>query len=47
MTRQLTGYWMTLEVNRTFGEYVYSVRLKNKIQEMMLKGSLYNKLISR
>ncbi len=27
-------------------EYVYSVRLKNMIQEMMLKASLYNKLIS-
>ena len=29
-----------------FGEYVYSVRLKNMIQEMMLKASLYNKMIS-
>ncbi len=29
-----------------FGEYVYSARLKNMIQEMMLKASLYNKLIS-
>ncbi len=29
-----------------FGEYVYSVRLKNMIQEMMLKASLYNKIIS-
>jgi hypothetical protein len=28
------------------GEYVYSVRLKNMIQEMMLKASLYNKIIS-
>ena len=27
-------------------EYVYSVKLKNLIQEMMLKASLYNKLIS-
>ena len=27
-------------------EYVYSVRLKNMIQEMMLKASLYNKKIS-
>ena len=27
-------------------EYVYSVKLKNMIQEMMLKASLYNKLIS-
>ncbi len=33
-------------IKRTFGEYVYSVRLKNMIQEMMLKASLYNKLIS-
>jgi ABC-type antimicrobial peptide transport system permease subunit len=27
-------------------EYVYSVKLKNMIQEMILKVSLYNKLIS-
>ncbi len=33
-------------LKRTFGEYVYSIRLKNMIQEMMLKASLYNKLIS-
>ncbi len=33
-------------LKRRFGEYVYSVRLKNMIQEMMLKVSLYNKLIS-
>ena len=33
-------------IKRTFGEYVYSVRLKNMIQEMMLKASLYNKIIS-
>ena len=33
-------------IKRIFGEYVYSVRLKNMIQEMMLKASLYNKLIS-
>jgi hypothetical protein len=33
-------------LKRTFGEYVYSVRLKNMIQEMMLKASLYNKMIS-
>jgi hypothetical protein len=33
-------------INRSFGEYVYSVRLKNMIQEMMLKVSLYNKMIS-
>ena len=29
-------------IKRMFGEYVYSVRLKNMIQEMMLKASLYN-----
>jgi hypothetical protein len=33
-------------LKRTFGEYVYSVRLKNMVQEMMLKASLYNKMIS-
>ena len=33
-------------LKRRFGEYVYYVRLKNMIQEMMLKASLYNKLIS-
>ena len=34
-------------IKRTFDrEYVYSVRLKNMIQEMMLKASLYNKMIS-
>ncbi|HXT83941.1 MAG TPA: IS5 family transposase [Verrucomicrobiae bacterium] len=33
-------------IKRTFGEYVYSVKLKNMIQEMMLKASLYNKFIS-
>jgi hypothetical protein len=33
-------------IKRMFGEYVYSVRLKNVIQEMMLKVSLYNKMIS-
>ena len=32
-------------LKRMFGEYVYSVRLKNKIQEMMLKASLYNNMI--
>ena len=32
-------------LKRRFGEYVYSVRLKNMIQEMMLKTSLYNKMI--
>ena len=30
---------------RFVGEYVYSVKLKNMIQKMMLKASLYNKLI--
>ena len=34
-------------IKRMFGEYVYSVRLKNMIQqEMMLKASLYNKFLS-
>jgi hypothetical protein len=33
-------------LKRTFGEYVYSVRLKNMIQEMMLKALLYTKMIS-
>ncbi|HEX5519848.1 MAG TPA: transposase [Candidatus Nitrosocosmicus sp.] len=33
-------------IKRTFGEHIYSVRLKNMIQEMMLKASLYNKMIS-
>ncbi len=33
-------------LKRRFGEYVYSIKLKNMIQEMMLKASLYNKLIS-
>ena len=32
-------------IKRTFGEIVYSVRLKNMIQEMMLKALLYNKMI--
>jgi hypothetical protein len=30
-------------IKRTYGEYVHSVKLKNMIQEMMLKASLYNK----
>jgi hypothetical protein len=45
--------WIVIEtifssIKRMFdGEYVYSaVRLKNMIQEMMLKSSLYNKMIS-
>ena len=33
-------------LKRMFGDYVYSVKLHNMIQEMMLKVSLYNKLIS-
>ncbi len=32
-------------IKRMFGEYVYSVKFKNMIQEMMLKASLYNKMI--
>jgi hypothetical protein len=27
-------------------EYVYSIKLKKMIQEMILKASLYNKIIS-
>ena len=33
-------------IKRMFGEYVYSVKLKNMVQEMMLKASLYNEMIS-
>ena len=33
-------------LKRMFGEYVYSVKLKNMIHEMILKVSLYNKMIS-
>ena len=33
-------------IKRTFKEYVYSVKFKNMIQEMMIKASLYNKIIS-
>ncbi len=33
-------------LKRMFGEYVYSVRIKNMVQEMMLKASLYNKFLS-
>jgi len=33
-------------IKRTFGEYVYSINFKNMIQEIMLKASLYNKMIS-
>jgi hypothetical protein len=33
-------------IKRMFREYVYSVKFKNTIQEMMLKASLYNKIIS-
>jgi Transposase DDE domain len=33
-------------IKRTFGEYVYSVKFGNMVKEMMLKASLYNKMIS-
>ena len=33
-------------LKRTFGEYVYSVKMKNMKQELMLKASLYNKFLS-
>jgi hypothetical protein len=43
--------WIVVEtvfssIKRRFDEYVYSVGLQNMIQEMMLKASLYNKMIS-
>src|SRR5215212_11726176 len=31
---------------RFAGEYVYSIKFKNMVKEMMLKASLYNKMIS-
>lgn len=33
-------------IKRMFGEYVYSVKFENMVKEMMLKASLYNKMIS-
>jgi hypothetical protein len=33
-------------IKRIFGEYVYSIKFKNMIKEMLLKSSLYNKLLS-
>ena len=33
-------------IKRMFREYAYYVKFKNIIQEMMLKASLYNKIIS-
>jgi len=33
-------------IKRTFGEFVYSVKFKNIVKEMMLKALLYNKMIS-
>ncbi|CAN5677161.1 IS5-like element IS903B family transposase [soil metagenome] len=33
-------------IKRMFGEYVYSVKMKNMKQELMLKASLYNKFMS-
>jgi hypothetical protein len=33
-------------IKRMFGEYVYSVQFENMVKEMMLKASLYNKMIS-
>ena len=42
--------WMNETVlsflKRMFGKYVYSIRRKNLIQEMILRASLYNKMIS-
>ncbi len=37
--RWIVETWFS-SIKRMFGEYVYSVRLKNMIQEMMLKASL-------
>ena len=33
-------------IRRMFGEYVYSIKFKNMVKEMLLKSSLYNKLLS-
>lgn len=33
-------------IKRTFGEYAYSVKFENMVQEMELKTSLYNRIIS-
>ncbi len=32
-------------IKRVFGENIFSVRLKNMILEMMLKSSLYDKIV--
>jgi hypothetical protein len=33
-------------LKRMFGEYVYSIKMENMKQELMLKASLYNKFMS-
>ncbi len=33
-------------IKRTFGEYVYSVKFENMVKYIVLKASLYNKIIS-
>jgi len=33
-------------LKRRFGEYVYSIKFNNMVKEMILKASLYNKMIS-
>jgi hypothetical protein len=33
-------------IRRMFGEHVYSVKFENMVKEMVLKASLYNKMIS-
>jgi len=33
-------------IKRTFGEYMYSAKIENMVKEIMLKASLYNKMIS-
>jgi hypothetical protein len=44
--RLITAETVFSSTKRTFGEHIYSVRLKNMIKEMMLKASLYNKFTS-
>ena len=33
-------------LKRMFGEYIYSIKMENMKQELMLKASLYNKFLS-
>jgi hypothetical protein len=52
MERQQRKLWTKMDIlNRVFfykknvWRYVYSIKSKNMVQEMMLKASLYNKSI--